>query len=250
MKVKAIRLSILYMWKNETRFYILRNESYTGRWFAVTKFKLLIVFLPILLVFIGCNNNPRDPIVMLSIKYEKFLGDSDDQLYKLYDNGKLEVTLCRLKTAGSYEIADFYDQNSNWKPCKFKKKTYYITKKQQSDIEKMVEKLESTEMVKPGPPIIESNSNFATVFIKTGNRASYSCRYTEDYSVDQQANLYSPEVLDIAYRFIELAPIKAREKWIFRGPNDPPEGRTILVNGVTTHSHSWNVEDNAVARGG
>ena len=205
------------------------------------KIKSLTIFLVIFLSLVSCNSK-KDPIMMMSLKYEKFLGAYDDQLYLLYDNGKLEVKLCKLKSPASYEIAEFYDKNSNWKPCLFKTKTYFISKEEMSNIKKLIERLENTEMIKPGPPIIESNSNYATVYIKTSNRASYSCRYTEDYCTDKQAALFSPEVLDIAYRLIELAPIKAREKWIIKGPNDPPEGRTILINGVITHSHNWDIE--------
>ena len=200
----------------------------------------------LLLVTIGCEykENIKLPNIKLAIDYDSPMSTYDDQLYELSEDGILTVTLCRLQSTlvvKKLEIQNDYNPEGKKAPCKFKVKTVKLTNKQKRIIVDIWSRITQEETIKQYVHILDADRNTnATVFIEIEGDIPYWSTYISDYEASDRRDEYSPDILDLSYRFLDFAPIEPRTKWI-AGPNenDGVTGFVIDIEGATKHTHKW-----------
>ena len=212
------------------------------------KATIVISTISILIILIcGCEkHNIQLPNLKLAIDYDNYLSIYDDQLYELNEDGTLTVSLCRMRSTlidQKLIIANDYNGEGEMTTCKFEEKKIKLTYKQKRIIFNIWSKLSEEEPFRKQDAYHYLGSNKktdATVYIQLGDKITYACTYIDDYEKAERPEEYSPEVLDLAYRFIDFIPLEPRTEWA-TGIKDKNgfSKRVIKIAGITTHSHKW-----------
>ena len=203
--------------------------------------KTILLFLLISILLSSCNfQKNKLPNLNLAIQFERYISGYDDLLYELREDGTLSVTLCKLKQNNSLEFDTMYNTSGELVLCRFQTKKYQLTRKQQRILLEYYEELIAEKSIHRRVNSIESNTNDATVFIQIDDQVPYSCTYTKNYAAEPANYLYSSAILDIAYRFIDFAPIEPRSEWLIGDkPGKPGTGGKYKIIGMVTHTHKW-----------
>lgn len=207
--------------------------------------KIYICVFLIIVFFCSCKEEIQLPNIKLAIDYDSYFSEYDDQLYELNEDGTLTVSLCRIRTRIGQKliIANDYNGEGEMTTCKFEEKKIKLTYKQKRIIFDIWSKLSEEEPFRKRDAYHYLGSNprtDATVYIQLGDKITYACTYIHDYEKAERPEEYSPEVLDLAYRFIDFIPLEPRTEWVtgFKDKNGFSK-RVIKIAGITAHSHKW-----------
>ena len=208
--------------------------------------KIYICVFLIIVFFCSCKEEIQLPNIKLAIDYDSYFSEYDDQLYELNEDGTLTVSLCRIRDTlidQKLIIANDYNGEGEMTTCKFEEKKIKLTYKQKRIIFDIWSKLSEEEPFRKRDAYHYLGSNKrtdATVYIQIGDKITYACTYIHDYEKAERPEEYSPEVLGLAYRFIDFIPLEPRTEWVTGYKDKNGFSKNVIeISGITTHSHKW-----------
>ena len=197
-----------------------------------------LIIVVVILITIKYSLPINLPHIKLALDYDRFLAPYDDQLYELYPDGRLKVSLCRLDDFSHFSFINYYNEHGEWAPCVFKEQTFNLSRKQQKIIQKHIKNLTKFESINKINTPIETEGHKITTYIQIEDKTiPYQGSFTEDY--DNYENSFSPEILDLTYRLIEFAPIIPRTEWVVGDSPGNVKGLKLKIEGITKHTHKW-----------
>ena len=154
------------------------------------------------------------------------------------EDGTLTVTVCKLKQGSSFEYENTINSRGEAVICRFASKTINLSYKQKNIIRELLSRLMEKESIVREVHLLDASTNYINVNIQIDNYGPYRCTYTEDYDMEKNNELYPPEILNIAYRFIDFVNLEPRPD-----EDDSNHGNNYnndyIIYGSILHSHNW-----------